>query len=238
MQCGIETVPCSLPLALSRAGHCHPIWLIWGCGLPVCLFSRSNLFKRCRLPERWEEDAIYYWRHIEMGVKISTAKLYLKPSFISTLQTGLSCDMIRNIPAYFLKYPFFCSMWVGLLIFLLFDSHLYRSLLPSQPSKQSTAVRQSKLWERTKTHSPEGPPSWTRWAEASVSWSRGLLPFSAPRFVLTSPCHSFQAHISVLLFPSPFPSVLGLVWVFTGWPGWGWGCCWVNLRLRGNSSSY
>lgn len=41
-----------------------------------------------------------------MGVKISTAKLYLKPSFNSTLQTGLSCDVIQNIPAYYLKYPF------------------------------------------------------------------------------------------------------------------------------------
>lgn len=137
-----------------------------------------------------------------------------------------------------LKIPFFCAMWVRLIIFLLFISHLYRSLLASQPSKQSMAVRQSKLRERAKTHSPEGPQLDDKMGQNSSQ------PVKRSPLVLCTKVRASRAMpllpgtcFSPAVFPSPSPSVLGLVWVFMGCPGER-GCCWMNLRLRGNPSSY
>lgn len=78
--------------AADRALPPHRYLRMWA---PAGSFLRHAFFTRWSLPERWwEEDAIYYWRHTEMWAKISRAKLYLKSSFICTLRTGLSRDMI------------------------------------------------------------------------------------------------------------------------------------------------
>lgn len=104
----------------------------------------------------------------------------------------------------FLKIPFFCAMWVRWQIFLFLNSHLYRSLLAFQPSKQSTAVRESKLWEN---QSPEGHQL------DAVRWSRGLSTKICAE--LTVPL-LLGTRFSPAVFFSPSPSIIGVIQYFMG----------------------